>query len=118
MFLFGWYVVFDGLFLIFAPQVALRLFGLAEDGAGWLRVLGMVVTFLGWYYVNLGKLGTTPFFRLTAVTRLSVPFVLGAFTLAGWIPAVVLVFAMGDFAGGLWTFLALIHEDRVARGLT
>ncbi len=115
MFLFGWYVVFDGLVLMTIPGVALDLFGLEDEGTGWLRIMGMVVTFLGWYYVNLAKMGVTPFFRLTTATRLSVPLFMAVFWAAGWIPGVVMAFGLGDFAGGLWTVLALRHEDRQAR---
>lgn len=116
MYLFGFYVIFDGLFLVVAPQLALRVLGLGEDGVGWLRVMGMVVAFLGWYYLNLAKLEVTPFFRITTHTRMSVPFVLGAFVLAGWVPPVIIAFAIGDFAGGLWTWLALRKDAAAAEG--
>jgi len=116
MYLFGWYVIFDGLFLVIAPEVALRVLGLSEQGSGWLRVMGMVVTFLGWYYLNLAKLEVTPFFRITTHTRMAVPFVLGVFVLAGWVPPVIIAFAIGDFAGGLWTWFALRKDEASPRG--
>lgn len=107
MWYFAFYVLFDGLILLAIPETALRLLGQPEDGAGWLRVLGMVVAFLGWYYLNLAKMEATPFFRVTTHTRMSVPFILGGFVAVGSLPAVVLLFGVGDFAGGLWTWIAL-----------
>ncbi len=118
MWYFGFYVIFDGLVLLAVPELALRLLGQSEDGAGWLRVLGMVVAFLGWYYLNLAKMEATAFFRVTTHTRMAVPFILGGFAVAGWLPAIVVVFGVGDFAGGLWTWTALRREPAVVQGVS
>ena len=51
--------------------------------------------------------GLAAFFAWTVPVRLSVPVFFGAFVTLGMAPPVLLLFALADAAGALWTWKAL-----------
>jgi len=107
--IFGIYLIGLGACLLLAPNVLLRLFGMAATDEVWIRVVGMLVGFLGTYYVRAAAVRFTPFFAWTVPVRLSVFGFFGAFVLLGLAPPVLLLFALVDAAGALWTWRALRH---------
>lgn len=74
VFFFGIYVISLGVFLVVAPNVLLKLFGVPETSEVWIRVVGVVVLLIGYYYVRAAtnEEGMTKFFRWTIYTRSSV----------------------------------------------
>lgn len=103
------YVLPTAVVLLAVPALPLRLLGLPVEGLLWIRLLGMVVAFLTYYYINLARCEVTPFFRWTVHTRGIVPAVF-ALMLAGGADPVLLLFAVGDFAGAVWTFWGLRRD--------
>jgi len=104
---FGIYCVAVGAVLIFMPNVFLGLLGLAPTREVYIRVLGVVVSTLGFYYIAAARAEATSFFRWTVWGR---PFVLAAFialVLCGAAPPVLILFGAVDAAGALWTAWAL-----------
>ncbi len=71
VFFFGIYVLSLGVVLIIAPNVLLKLFGVPETSEVWIRVVGVVVLIIGYYYVRIAtnEEGMTKFFRWTIYTR-------------------------------------------------
>lgn len=63
VFVFAFYLVGLALVLLVAPNVLLRLFGVPVTGEVWIRVVGMLVLFLGFYYAQAARRGMTEFFR-------------------------------------------------------
>ncbi len=111
---FGVYLLGLGVALVAAPNLLLALAGIASTSEVWIRLAGMLLLILGFFYVQAARAGFTPFFRWTLVTRLSaVAFVL-AFVI--WLHAspVMLLFWLGDLAGAVWTWLAL--REKIERG--
>lgn len=104
---FGGYLILLSAALMIAPNVVLDAFGMAPAGDVWIRVTGMLVGFLGFYYLRAAAAGLTSFFAWTVPVRLSVLLFFGAFVLLDLAPPVLLAFAMVDAAGALWTWLAL-----------
>lgn len=107
IYIFGLYVIFMGLVLLAVPDLALQALGLPTAGDLWLRVMGMVVVVLGYYYVRAGRAELTPFFRWTVHTR---PWPLVVFTVLvalGLARPVLILFAVGDLVGAIWTAWAL-----------
>jgi protein-S-isoprenylcysteine O-methyltransferase Ste14 len=104
---FGNYLVLLGVVLLVAPNPLLQLFGLPTTTEVWIRVVGMLVAFLGIYYRTAAAANLTPFYVATVLLRSSVPLFFLAFVLAGWVGWPLLLFGLIDAAGAIWTWSAL-----------
>lgn len=112
IFVFGVYLAVLGVTLVAVPNLLLGLFGFAATQEVWIRVVGMLVLFLGAYDLQAGRQEWDGFIRLSVPLRMSVPVFFGAFVLAGLAPPVLLLFAAVDFAAAAWTWLALREARR------
>lgn len=104
---FALYLVGAGFALLFFPRFPLAVLGLEIEGLAWIRILGMLVLVFAYYYLNLARNEVTDFFRWTIHTRLLVPIFFAAFILFTGMKPVLMIFALGDLAGALWTAWAL-----------
>jgi hypothetical protein len=100
---FGTYLLTLGAVLIIAPNLLLGLFRMAPTTEVWIRIVGMLVLFLGTYYVLAALSEVRAFFRWTVPIRFCVLVFFGGFVLSGYAPAVLLVFGVADVAGACWT---------------
>ena len=107
VFVFGLYLVVLGIVLLVAPNFLLGLFFLPGTAEVWVRVTGMLVLFLGFYYAGAARKELTYFFRLTMYPRLTVIFFFSAFVLFDLARPPLIVFGIVDFVGAIWTALAL-----------
>ncbi len=105
--LFSFYMMGMGLALVFIPNFTIGLLGFAPSTDVWIRMLGLLALVAGGYYYYSAGFELLPFFRATVVGR--VVFTLGevAFVLLGLAPAALLLFAVVEGAGALYTFYAL-----------
>ncbi len=110
VFVFAIYLFALGLVLVVVPNLLLRVFGIAETDDVWIRVVGMLVLILGYYYSQAARMGLTDFFRLTVIGRTAVPLFFIAFVLAGIAPPVLILFGVIDFAAAMWMAAALRSE--------
>jgi hypothetical protein len=112
MVVYGWYVIlFLALPFLFVPQLILPLAGMAAPTDVWVRVLGMTVLFLGFYYIQMGRHELTQFFRWSVVARLLVPVFFVVFVLLGLAPPVLIAFTIPDIIFAAWTALSLRGES-------
>ena len=104
---FGLYLLLVGPILVLVPNLLLSVFSIPETSEVWIRVLGVVVVVLGYYYVQAARNELTAFFRATVPARV---IVLACFSVFVWMkltaPTLV-VFGVIDALGVLWTALAL-----------
>jgi hypothetical protein len=111
----GWFYLVVGLSLLALPTAVTEAAFLAElDGyePGLVRVLGLTLAVIGWFYVMGGRTGATSFALATVVDRLLVPFVLFPLALTGAVPAAgVLPIAVIDPILALGA-LAIWHRQR------
>jgi len=107
---FASYLLLLGLALVLSPNALLRVFRIAPTGEVWIRVVGMLVLVLAFYYWNAARAGLTSFFRWSVVARTSVLLFFIAFVVAGLAPPVLILFGVVDLAGAVWTALALRAE--------
>lgn len=114
---FGVYLLILSALLLIAPNVLLSLFGVPPTTEGWIRVAGMLVGFLGFYYVQAARTELTAFFPWTVPVRASVIVFFIIFVLLGIAPAVLILFGIADLAGAVWTWLALRSSKHVSRVL-
>jgi hypothetical protein len=104
---FGTYLVVLAIGLLVAPNLLLGLFQLTPTTEVWIRVVGMLVAFIGVYYRTAAAANLTSFFLATVLLRASVPLFFLVFVLAGWVAWPLLLFAAVDVAGAAWTWRAL-----------
>ena len=115
----GWLYIVEGIVTIIAPEVVvwlLRLPPLSDQGAGYMRLAGMLVSGFGMVYVISGRLNADGFVFATLLDRPLVPVVVAILWYMNSIPgALALAFAVEDFASFLWTLSAWRAEARTAQ---
>ena len=110
---FGVYLLALALALLAAPNVLLAIFGIPATQEVWIRVVGMLVGFLGYYYVRHGGGALRSFLEMTIQVRLSVPAFFLAFVLFASAPWQLLLFAVFDILGAGWTWWSLQGSSRL-----
>jgi hypothetical protein len=111
---FGVYLVVLGVGLALAPNLLLSVFGMPPTSEVWIRVVGVLVFNVGIYYVYAAKCEARAFFQASVYTRTLVLASFAAFVVLGFASPVLILFGAADFAGGIWTQLALRAEKAVA----
>ena len=107
LFVFGVYLSGLGLILLFVPNLILQVFGVPATNEVWIRVTGMFLLFLSFYYVQAARNDLTLFIRWTVWTRIAVIFYFAAFILLVSAPKALLLFGVIDLVSAIWTWLAL-----------
>lgn len=113
LFVFGVYLFVLGLCLLLVPNVLLRVFGAPQTDEVWIRLNGMFVLCLSFYYVRAARSELTSFIRLTVWTRAAVILFFVAFVLLASAPKALLLFGVIDLLAAAWTWLSL--EEGEAR---
>ncbi len=111
LFVFGVYLCGLGLLLLLAPNVLLPLFWAPPTGEVWIRVIGMLVLCLSFYYIQAARHGLTAFIRWTVWTRVAVIIYFAAFVLLAAAPKALLLFGLIDLLAAVWTRLALKKDE-------
>ena len=112
--LFATYLLGLGVWLLVAPNSMLRLFGMPDSQDVWIRVVGMLVVLLGFYYSSAARAELTAFIQWTVYARASVILFLASFVVAGLAPAILLLIGVVDLAAAGWTQVSL-KADRAGR---
>lgn len=110
LFFFALYLFGLGGILLVAPNWLLGLFDIAPTAEVWIRVVGMLVLFLGVYYVTAARANFLPILEASVRVRIAVPLFFGAFVALGWAEPALLLFSGVDLAGAVWTYLTLRSE--------
>jgi len=112
LFAFSIYLYLLGLVLVVTPDTLLRIFKFPDADGLWIRVVGMLVIILGFYYSHAARTELRPFFVWTVIARSSVLLFFIAFVIAGLAPPALILFGVVDFAAAMWTLFA-IRSDTV-----
>ena len=107
---FGLYVIVLGVALALAPNLLLGLFGMPPTTEVWIRVVGVLAFNIGVYYVYAAKCEARAFFQASVYTRVLVLVSFATFAGLGLASPILVVFGLADFAGAVWTQLALRAE--------
>ncbi len=107
LFVFGIYLCGLGLLLLLVPNPLLRLFGAPPTNEVWIRVVGMLVLCLSFYYVKAARGELTDFIRWTVWARAAVIFYFISFVLLASAPKALLLFGLVDLLAAVWTWRAL-----------
>lgn len=111
LFVFGIYLCVLGLLLLLVPNQLLQVFGVPPTHEVWIRINGMFVLCLSFYYVQVARNELTIFIRWTVWTRVAVIFFFAAFVLLVSAPRALLLFGLIDLLAAIWTWLALRSGD-------
>ncbi len=121
VFVFGLYLIVLGIVLLVAPNFLLQLFFLPATTEVWPRVVGMLVLFLGFFYMQAARKELTDFIRWTIYPRASVILFFAAFVSLGLAAAPLLLFGIVDAVGAIVTARALrsakIEQGAPARAI-
>ena len=109
---FGVYLIGLGLVLLSVPNLLLQTFGFDSTSEPWIRVLGIVVAALGYYYLVAAKSNSTAFFTATVYGRTWLLLAFIALVFLGLAKPMLILFGLVDFAGAAWTWNALRGEAR------
>ena len=100
-----------GLILLFVPNLLLRVFGVPPTNEVWIRINGMFVLCLSFYYVRVARNELTIFIRWTVWARIAVIVYFAAFVLLVSAPKALLLFGLIDLLSAIWTRLALKKDE-------
>lgn len=109
---FGFYLYVVAITLIFFPNHLLRIMGMPETTEVWIRVLGVLVGLIGFYYHRNGAANNRFFFPLTIPARITVLVSFVAFAALKMVSPMLIGFGVVDFLGALWTWWALKQEQK------
>ena len=110
LFVFGIYLFGLGVLLLLFPNFLLRFFGAPQTNEVWIRINGMFIICLAFFYVQAARHGLTPFIRWTVWARVAVIFYLTAFVILLGAPKALLMFGLIDLLSAAWTFRALKRD--------
>ncbi|PKL15091.1 MAG: hypothetical protein CVV49_21980 [Spirochaetae bacterium HGW-Spirochaetae-5] len=107
IFIFSIYMAAAGLGFMVAPNIPLVMLGFSATNEPWIRVVGMLMVILGYYYFQASRKESEFFFRSTVHVR---PFVLVCFIIfaaTGLADPMIILFGVIDLLGAIWTAFAL-----------
>ncbi len=107
MIVFGVYLLATGLGFVLAPNLLLPLFGFPATTEVWVRIVGLLSTILGMYFLYLARSDQRRFILATVYARLIFFTGVTAFALLGFGSPILVAFGLIDLAGAAWTWLAL-----------
>ena len=107
LFIFGLYMVFVvGMGFMFVPMFILDLFGLTAGDDVWIRMVGMLASIIGAYYVLAVRAGLDRFIPWTVVMRYYAAAFMVMMVILGKIGPALLLFAAIDASAATWTWFA------------
>ena len=110
LFAFSIYMFCLGAMMVVAPNLLLTLFLVPETNEVWIRVAGMLVVLIGYYYFQVSRNEIKQFMQWTVYARASVLIFFAVYVLLDLAPPVLILFGVIDVAAALWTHLCLRSE--------
>ena len=102
---FGIYLVVIGSGFMLIPNSILPLFKFPQTNEPWIRVLGIVVLVLGFYYIIAAQNELSSFFWATVVGRFGVLILFSLLVIFKKAKPMLILFGLIDALGAVWTFL-------------
>lgn len=108
---FSLYMFSLGTILLLYPNILLKIFSIPETNEVWIRVVGMLVCVLGYYYLQASRNEIKAFFKWSVLGRTSVLFFFIAFVLFNLAPPILILFGVFDAVAAFWTHSCLKKEQ-------
>ena len=112
LFIFSLYLFLLGTVLIVIPNVLLTIFWFPETKEVWIRIVGMLVFILGFYYFQASRNEIKKFFQWTVFGRIAVFIFLLVFVLLNFTPPTLIIFGVIDAVAAIWTQLCLLSDKK------
>jgi len=106
VYVFGLYLLLPGMGFLLIPNVLLPLLGAPTTDEPWIRLTGVLVLALAYYYTQAARQELSEFFPLTVRVRTAVFVVFSGFVLLRLAPPALVLFGVIDLAGAIWTQLS------------
>ena len=113
LFIFGIYMILLGTSVVLVPNLLLSFFHQPATQEVWIRVVGMLIIFLGIYDIVAARSELLPIIIWTIPVRLSVTVFFAVFVFAELAPLILLIFGVIDLAGAIWTWVELRKETKL-----
>lgn len=110
LYYFSFYLIATGLVLIISPNSLLELFGLEPTTEVWIKVVGMLVLFLSFYYQDAARHNYYSIIKLSVKLRWMALFFFCAFAALQWVSPSLILFGVVDAMSALWTHVNLRKE--------
>lgn len=107
---YGTYLLANGLALLLAPGVALGLLGLPSAEEPWIRVVGLVIGEIGYYFLFAARKDIPVFYPATVYGRGFAALTFGALVALKLGPVQLLLLGAVDLFTSVWTYLAIKRE--------
>jgi hypothetical protein len=108
LFVFGLYMVLVvGLGFMIAPHFVLSMFGLSAGDDVWIRMVGMLASIIGVYYLLVVRARLEAFFKWTVPGRYYAACFMVLMFALGKVGPAILLFAAADAVAATWTLIAL-----------
>jgi hypothetical protein len=107
VFVFAIYLVLLGITLLVVPNVLLTLFAYPTTNEVWIRVVGMLLVLLAFYYIQAARRELSDFFPWTVYARGSVVLFFIAFVVLDLARPILILIGAVDLLAALWTEAAL-----------
>lgn len=104
---FAVYLLGLGVVLLLVPNLLLRLLAIPETDEVWIRIVGMLVLFLSYYYHTVARHELRPLMKVSVICRASVLLFMLGFVLVDLAPPIMIGFGVVDLAAAGWTAAAL-----------
>lgn len=105
---FGIYMIANGVSLLIAPNAMLSLFGFPSTDDVWIRILGLLMSVLGAYYVMAARQNFMPLVRWSVYGRLASIPIFAMLCLAEYASWQLMSFALTDLLTAAWTYYQLL----------
>ncbi len=114
VFWFGLYLGAVAVLLFAVPGFFLSLFFLPPPVDPWVRVLAVPLFNFALMYLAMARWAPPAVLRMTAITRSWVIALFGALVALHLAPPMILIFAVVDLAGAIWTLWAIRRQQAPA----
>ena len=101
------YMLLLGLAFLINPNPVITLFGFQPVDDFWIRIIGLVLLILSFYYYMAIKEKAYNFYKWTTYGRMPIFFVFLIFVLLGIAPPILLAFGAFETGCAFWTKAAL-----------
>jgi hypothetical protein len=98
------YVIVAGLGLLLVPNLLIGIFGFEPTNEIWIRIMGLLVSVLGFYYYYMAHYGNHKVVWATVLGRLVFCSGLVVFVLLGMAKPALIGFAVVESAFALWSW--------------
>lgn len=109
---FGIYMLLEGAALLFVPNLLLSIFGIPATTEVWIRLVGLSVMILGFYYIQSARKNLTVFFSWTIPIRITQFLVILSLVLLSYGPPMILIFSFIELLSAFWTWSVMRQAKR------